>query len=109
MKKIYMIDIPHYNDRAVVVNLHNYKLTKKIRENLENPLYLIYYTALRKPELLKDIDIDYYFYAGKKILKINPAKCGPKDYTKIRIEMTKIMNGITEQAIIDEVTDEKNV
>lgn len=109
MKKIFMIDIPQYNNRFVVVNLENYKLTKNIRENLDNPLYLLYYTLFRKPELVKDVNMDFYFYAGRKVMRINPSMCDEKSYLKIKTEMTKIMKGITDISTIETITQEENI
>ncbi len=109
MKKIFMINIPGYNNRFVLVNLENYKLTKGIKDNLENPLYLLYYTLYRNPSLVSDVNMDFIFYNGKKIMRINPSLCNEKSYIKLRVEMNKIMRGITESSIVDDVTDEKTI
>ena len=109
MKKIFMIDIPGYNNRFVIVNLNDFKLGKDIRSNLHNPLYLLYYTLYRRPEFVKDVNIDFLFYAGKKILKINPSMCGEKAFINVRIEMNKIMRTITDDSTLNTITDEETI
>lgn len=109
MSKVFMLDVPYYNDRFVLVNLKHYKLTKDIHENLENPLYLIYFTLYKNPALLKDINIDFYFYNEKKIIKINPSLCDEKSYAKLKAEMNKIMRGITDESTITTITSEDNI
>lgn len=107
MSQILQTDISGYNNRFVLVNLDNYKLTKDIKENLDNPLFLIYFTLYKNIELLKDIDIDFYFYTGKKVLKINPSHCDEKTYMTLRIEMTKIMSGVVpNNTINDAISDD---
>lgn len=110
MSKIFVTDIPRYTSRFVIVDLKNYRLTKNIRENLENPLYLLYYTLLRKPALVAKVNIDFYFFADKKILKINPSKCDEKTHIKLRVEMNKIMKTIVDTGTtLEEITSEENI
>jgi len=104
MKQILTMDIPGYANKFVLINLDNFSLGKEIKENLENPLFLLYYTMYKRPDLLNDIDIDFCFYSGKKVLKINPSSCNEKTYIQLRIEMKKIMDAITSNNVIDDVT-----
>ena len=109
MYKVLSIDIPNYNNRFVLVNLENFKISKDIKENLENPLFLIYYTMYRNVSLLKNIDMDFYFYAGKKVLKVNPSQSDEKTYRHLRIEMNKIMSDISSSKDINNATDENQI
>ena len=89
--------------------LNNYKLSKKLKENLDNPLYIIFFTLYKKPELLKDIDIDYYFYVKNRVLKVNPSLLDEKSYLKLKIEMNKIMKNVVPDETITISTDEKEI
>ena len=104
--KILNTDIPGYNNRFVLINLNNFKIGTELKENLENPLYILYYTMYKKYELLKKVDLDFYFYYGKKVLKINPSLCDDKTYRILRIEMSKILNNITN---IDNITSDETL
>lgn len=104
MKQILSIDIPGYNNRFVVVNLDNYSMGKDIKDNLENPLFMLYFTMHKNHALLSDIDIDFYFYSKKKVLKINPSTCTDKTYIQLRVEMMKIMDGIVSNKVIEDIT-----
>lgn len=106
MKQILTTDIPGYNNRFVVINLAHYNIGKEVKENLENPLFLLYYTMYKKPELLKEVDLDFYFYLGNKVLKINPSACNEKTYIQLRVEMGKIMDGLVSAHVIDSVTSD---
>lgn len=89
---------PQYK-KIVLVNIDNYPLKEKLRDNLVNPLYMIYYSLYRYPETLKDINVDFLFYTGKKILKINPSLLTQEDYMKVKTQMSRLMNAIPESAL----------
>lgn len=109
MSKVFMTDIPGYNNRFILVNLDHFTLTKKLKENLKNPLFIIYYTLLRNPELIKDIDVDFFFYVDKKILKINPANLDPKSTGVVRMCMNQIMSGVISEDVMTHATEEKEI
>ena len=54
---------------------------------LENPIYLFYFTMLKHPELLKDINVDFLFYTGKAVMKWNPSHYTIGDEQKFRQQM----------------------
>lgn len=108
IKKVYDTKFPNRNEKFVVCDLNNYPLTKNLKDNLDNPLYLIFYTLYKKPYLLKDINIDYYFYVGQKVLKINPSLLDEKrSYLPLKIEMNKLMRNVVPEEIINTSTDEE--
>lgn len=109
MKRIYSIKFPNRNNKFVVCNLNNYKLTKNLKDNLNNPLYIIFFTLYKKPELLTDINIDYYFYVGNRVLKINPSLLDKKSYNTLKIEMNRIMKNVVSDEIIIHTMDEKEI
>lgn len=56
-----------------VALFENFK-TGTFKDKLKNPLFMIYYTMYRYPEMISDLDIDFIFYSGKYVLRINPKK-----------------------------------
>lgn len=111
-KQILDINLSGYNNKFVIVNLSNYRLNKNLKDNLTNPLFIIYYTLLRKPELLKDINIDFFFYVNKKVLRINPSLLdgkGTSDIAHLRAEMKKIMHDVINSTDVEIVTDEDSI
>lgn len=100
LKPILTEQIGRY-DKLVLVNIDQYPLKKAIIDNIGNPLYTIYYTMLRYPDLLKDIDITFIFYSKRKVLKLNPAHYPMKEVVKLKIEMMKLFNSVPKD-IMDE-------
>ena len=81
-KKTILIDIDQYN---------NIK-TGSLKEKLMNPLFMFYYTLYRAPSHIQDLDIDFVFYCGKYVLKINPKQnFTPKLYTVFYRELQVLM------------------
>lgn len=107
--QIYKQDIQGYPKRFVLVDLSFFKLSNVLRDNFTNPLYLIYYTLLRYPELLKDVDIDFYFFKGNSVLKINPHDLNEKLLPVLKAEMKKMFPSSNVSKIIDDVTSEENI
>ena len=97
-------------DEFVVVDLSKtQKLTKKLKENLENPLFMIYYSLYIKSDDLKLVNIPFYFYNDKKILKITPSNLTENDLVKLKANMSKILLGITKKEIITVATDDEQI
>ena len=108
-KQIYSISIPGYTEKFVLINIKNFSLTKSIKENLMNPLFILYYTILRKPEYVKELDIDFLFFNDKRVMKINPSHSDDNTDRLLKVEMKKMMNGITSDVVIDDATDETEI
>lgn len=109
LKPIITKPIPGYNTKFIIVNLAHYNLDmSNIRKNLDNPLYLIYYTMYTNPSLLTDFNIDFIFYFNTRFLKINPSIIDvKKGYKRIKIEMSKIYAGNAKRLqVVSKVTDE---
>ena len=109
MGSILKQNIPNYNNRFVLINLENYTLGKKVQDNLENPLFMLYYTMYRDISLLQDIDMDFYFYANRKVLKVNPSQADKRTFRLLRTEMSKIMSEIVPRSTINNVTNEEEI
>ena len=105
-KNIYGITINGYTNKFVIVNLKYFSLSNKLRENLENPLYLIYYTLYKYPSLITDLDMDFYFYLGRKVLRINPSHCDEKSYKAVRTQLRRIMQNKTSNEVMENITSE---
>ena len=109
IKPILNEEIKGYNQKFVLVDLKNFKMTKVIKENLCNPLFLIYYTLLINRDLISDLDIDFIFFNDMKVLKVNPSQCDEKAYVKLKQFMAKIMTGITPNETVNKAVDEENL
>ena len=112
MGQVLGINLSGYTNKFVIVDLSRYHLSKKLNENLKNPLFLIYYTLLRKPELLKSINLDFYFYVNRKVFRVNPSLLNAdnsKDLHQLRAEMKKIMHGVSNETEIDTATSDDTI
>lgn len=50
-----------------------------IQEKIKNPLFMMYYAAIKCPDVIKNIDCDFLIYNGIRCIKINPYKCFMSD------------------------------
>jgi tetratricopeptide (TPR) repeat protein len=89
----YLSTNSNYYNRFMVIDISNYRLGKVLKENLKNPLFMVYYSLLRFYSVIKTIDIDMYFYNGRKVLRVNPSQANEKTYALLRTEMKKLMSG----------------
>lgn len=87
--------------KLVVVNVDFYPMKKTLKENLSNPLYMIYYTLYRNPELLKNIDVDFLFYSGMRILKVHPSKLTKDDVKNVRVQMLRLYQSVPKEVFDD--------
>ena len=108
-KNIYSIQINGYTNKFVIVNLKYFYLSNKLKENLENPLYMIYYTLYKDPSLITDLNMDFYFYLGNKVLRINPSHCNEKSYKELRVQLRRIMRNKTTVEVMDNITSEEKI
>lgn len=96
----------NYSKKFILINATQWKFGNKFIENLNNPIYLLYYTLYKYFDLIKDLDIDIYIYTDNRSLKINPSKCDRKTYVKLKVEISKIYNSVKN---INNILDEKNI
>ena len=97
------------NQYFILVNVDQFPMGSTLKENIKNPLFCIYYTAMRNLDLLKKVNIDFYFYSGRKILKINPSKLDDKSYNVIRSQMKLLNYGTNQSAAVHSGTEEENI
>lgn len=78
--------------KYVLLNADKFKNFKgeKIREQIKNPIFLMYYTLWKRFDLISDLDIDFLFYCNGKVMKFNPSKCDEKSYIVFLREIKKL-------------------
>lgn len=136
MKPILTKAVPSLKTRMVLVNLEQFTLGDTLQENLNHPLYMIWYTLYKYPECLAGVDVDFLFFSGMKILKINPTqffalpdeklddgaigavvkkvssaiKMPPKNVvTGLQIQMKRIMHSVPDQALDEKKLQEEDI
>lgn len=87
----------YLDHKYVLINANNFKDFKgdKLRDQLNNPLFLIYYTLWKQFDLIAELDIDFIIYANGKIMRFNPSKCDEKSYRIYLRELKKIYSVAT--------------
>lgn len=136
MKPILTKAVPSLKTRMVLLNLDQFHLGDTLQENLNHPLYMIWYTLYKYPECLVGVDVDFLFFSGMKILKINPTqffalpdeklddgaigavakkvsstiKMPPKNVvTGLQIQMKRIMHSVPDQALDEKKLQEEDI
>ena len=136
MKPILTKAVPSLKTRMVLVNLDQFHLGDTLQENLNHPLYMIWYTLYKYPECLVGVDVDFLFFSGMKILKINPTqffalpdeklddgaigavakkvssaiKMPPKNVvTGLQIQMKRILHSVPDQALDEKKLQEEDI
>lgn len=85
-----------YDQKYLLINIENFpNMSGSFKEKINNPLFLLYYTLYRTPELIKDIDMDFLIFAKDYTIKINPSKCDKNSYRTFMIELKKLYNRIS--------------
>lgn len=102
---INMSNFSGYQNKFILIDIDKFKLNKSLAENLSNPVFMIYYSMLKYPDLIKDINIDFYLFTDKKCLKVNLSQVEKKTYAKFKIEMTRLYSS----ANIEEITNEDTI
>ena len=136
MKPILTKAVPSLKTRMVLVNLDQFHLGDTLQENLNHPLYMIWYTLYKYPECLVGVDVDFLFFSGMKILKINPTqfftlpdeklddgaigvvakkvssaiKMPPKNVVNgLQIQMKRILHSVPDQALDEKKLQEEDI
>ena len=88
---IYSFDSTDGYNKYVLVDLKKYPIGGSLKENLKNPLYMIYYTLYKYPLSFAEFcfkDITFCFFNGKSSLVFNPRQ----------------MNWVKESGVLDEIS-----
>lgn len=80
-----------------------------IKECIDNPLFMLYFTMYKHPEYLSSVNIDFYIYCKRTILRVNPSKCDKKTFSQFKRELNKLYNRVTGLAELDEEELDKEV
>ena len=107
MKRIYLSpNLDNYDKKFVLINIDYFKMSRDLKDNLNNPVFMLYYTLFRYPDLITNLDMDFYMFTKNKILKLNPSLCDKKSYLKMKIEMKRLYSFVKD---IDKVIDENEI
>lgn len=113
MKMILNQQYQNYTTKFVILDTNLFKLTKKIKNDLKNPVYMIYYTLYKYPDLIKDLDIDFYIFRDLQCFKFNPSKNEGVEPRKILMLFKTCMNRVYNRKDDEEIDDaeiiDKNV
>ena len=102
-------------DRFVLIDasLFRYYSSGKLTDRISNPLYLIYLTLYKRPEMIQDMDIDFIAFFDNRVLRFNPAKMDKKQLPKFLMEIKKLYRNQEEEPeiesqIADAIQEENN-
>lgn len=102
----------NYKDKFVIINADNYSNFKgKLIDTINNPVFMIYYTLYKNYKLISDLNMDFYIYTSRNILRINPSMCNEKSHIVFKRELTKLYNKIPNFDILpeDKIDEEEKV
>lgn len=109
MKSILNTNYENYTNRFVLIDADLFKYSKKLKENLVNPVFMIYYTLLKYPSYLDGLDIDFYIFSGSLVLKFNPSKMIYSDNQKNVTYFRVCMNRLYKNHTVDDLTNISNI
>lgn len=98
----------NYPTKCVLIPIdENIKFTGKLKELINNPIYLFYYTLYRDYTLCKNVNMDFLFYSEKYCLKWNPSKSDKKTFNVFKQQMKLLLSHA--KINVDEIFDEENI
>lgn len=99
--------------KLMLINIDQYKNIKgSLKETINNPVFLIYYTLFRNYSLVTDIDLDIILYTGTYNLKINLKNATKTTFKSFYIELKKLYQhtsvslDLNEESILKEEREE---
>lgn len=94
-----------YSRKIVLLDADMYdRFSTNLKENLENPIFMLYYSLYKYFELVNPINMDFVIFCKGSVLKVNPSQCTEKDHSRIRTQITKLFNKKTG---FDDMNDEE--
>ena len=67
--------------KLVLVDISLFKNIKgPLKETMNNPVFILYYTLFKDYSMIKDLDMDFIFYSGKYLFKFNPSQADKDTY-----------------------------
>lgn len=99
-----------YLKKTVLINADTYaNFGPTIKSNIDNPIYILWYTMFKRFDLIEKLDLDFVIYSGTSVLKVNPSLCDKKSYLDFKRELNKIMVKAKSSAAFDETAVDNEV
>lgn len=93
-----------FSKKYVLLNVDNFpKFNGSLKDTIDNPVFMLYYTLYKRLDLVIDLDIDFLLYCGNMVMRLNPSKCDEKSYVVFRRELRKLLSKVSKDVIIDDV------
>ena len=88
-----------YKIKTIYIDIESWlKSTKDLKGSINyynNPVLFMYYGMYKMLSKVKELgNVDFIFYAGNKILRLNPSLCNENSFTDFKRELTKVSNNI---------------
>ena len=82
-----------YNMKTILIDADMFSDFKNgnLKERLDNPLFMLYYTMYKRFDLISQLNIDFVIYCKRYVLKINPSMCNEKSYLLLYRELQKLL------------------
>lgn len=95
-------------DRFVLINAEDfpYSTSGKLINRIDNPVFAIYLALLKAPELVSNLDIDFFLFYERKILRFNPAKIEKKQLPTFLLLIRRLYSVVRPEATIPEIEKE---
>lgn len=81
-------------NKSILLDANEFALVMggNAKKRLNNPLYILYFTLFRYPDLIKDLDLDFLLYCHNRVLKVNPSKISDakEDARNLLIQLRKL-------------------
>ena len=98
---------PNYSYRYIIIDMSRFPVTgKTLKDNISNPIYMMYYSLYKFFNLISDINIDFYFINGPKSIRINPSQCNDKSFREFKPIMVRLLSGTHAKNLEDSTSDD---
>lgn len=96
----------NFKNKYILFNVDQFPIVRgSLADRVKNPLFLLYYTMWKRPELLVDLNIDFLFYCKDRVLKVNPSMTEKTTWKLFFAQMKRLYAVAT----IPDMEDEKDV
>lgn len=89
-----------YHTKMVMIDLNSWE-NANLKSELTNvrqhdtPLFMIYFAMFKLFDTFKSLgNINFFFYAGNGLIRVNPQECDKNSYRKFRIELMNLSKEI---------------
>ena len=97
-----------YEHKYILINAdqHVKNFSGKLKDRVNNPLFLIYYTLYIDHAIFKNINVDFLIYTGSFVLKFNPSMSDKKTFVEFKAQLKRLMGKAVVPKEFDAITDE---